>query len=274
MARTTKISRIAAEDVPAKAVDIPSGEDSRTHGVPAVRRASAMLWHLARNPEGLTLSRIARELEIIPSTSLHILRELVAARLAIYDKNSKLYRLGTGVLQLARELTSQNLFAQSVQTHLNRLAREFEVSAQAQERDGKDDIVVVATAIVMSGDIVSVGGRAPVLTSATGRIIAAYSGWSDSELRKRFDRVRWQNPPDFTTWLDEVRATRGRRYAVDEGCFRKGITAIAGAVFSRDGSVERTISVTAVSAQLDAKRQAVMIEAIERAANDVVPPPH
>ena len=68
--------------------------------VPAVRRACGALWLLARHPQGLTLSRVARELEIIPSSCLHILRELGVGRLVTYDANTKLYRLGSGILSL------------------------------------------------------------------------------------------------------------------------------------------------------------------------------
>ena len=87
-----------------------TNSDTRTGDVPAVRRASAMLWHLGHHPDGLSLSRIARDLEVLPSTCLHILRELGAARLVAYKAKDKLYRLGSGVLSLARQLTGQNRF--------------------------------------------------------------------------------------------------------------------------------------------------------------------
>jgi DNA-binding IclR family transcriptional regulator len=252
----------SAPDTAAKAAQ-------RTREVPAVRRATAMLWLLARHPEGLSLSRIARELEIIPSTCLHILRELASSRLVAYDANAKLYRLGNGVLSLARELTKQNPFVQAAQPLLTRLSREFEVGASAQERDGDDDMLVVAAASVLPGDMVSAGGRTPLFTSASGRLLAAHNNFSEAELRHRFARARWQDAPSFATWLEEVRALRGRRHAIDEGQFRKGITAIAGPVFDADGKVERTISVTVVSAQLDAPLRSRLTQAVEHAANEI-----
>lgn len=239
-----------------------------TKGVPAVRRACAVLWLLSRHPEGLPLSRVAREVEILPSTCLHILRELAAAKLVAIDANAKLYRLGSGVLTLGRQLTRQSAFVQAAQPQLNRLSREFEVGASAQERDD-DDLVVVAAASVIPGDMVTPGGRTPLFTSASGRLIAAHGDFTEAELRRRFARVRWQQPPDLDAWLKEVRKVRNAGHAIDEGCFRKGITAIAAPVPDADGAVHRTISITCVSAQLEPARRKRITAAVEAAAADI-----
>lgn len=247
---------------------IASDEVVPAKGVPAVRRACAVLWLLSRHPEGLPLSRVAREVEILPSTCLHILRELAAAKLVAIDAHAKLYRLGSGVLTLGRQLTRQSPFVQAAQPQLNRLSREFEVGASAQERDD-DDLVVVAAASVIPGDMVTPGGRTPLFTSASGRLIAALNPFTEAELRRRFARVRWQQAPDLDTWLREVRKARTAGHAVDEGCFRKGITAIAAPVPEADGSVQRTISITCVSAQLDPARRKRVTAAVETTAAQI-----
>lgn len=237
---------------------------SRHREVPAVRRACAALWLLAKHPEGLPLSRVARELEIIPSTCLHILRELGVGRLVTHDPNTKLYRLGSGVLSLGREMTQQNPFVQAAQPHMNRLSREYEVGASGQERDGDEMVVVVAASLQ-----VSPGGRTPLLIGATGRLMASLGDFDEAELRRRFAKLRWQDAPSIKEWLEEVRAAQTAGYAVDEGQFRKGITAIAAPVFEADGSVHRTISVTAISAQLDAAKRKKLVVAVKSAAADI-----
>jgi DNA-binding IclR family transcriptional regulator len=243
-------------------------EDNRTRKVPAVRRATAMLWHLGRFPDGLPLSRIARDLDVLPSTALHILRELVAARLVAHDANTKLYRLGSGVLTLARQLTHRDPFVQAAQPVLRRLSNAFHVGASVQERDG-DEMVVVAAASVLPGDMVSPGGRTPLFTSASGRLMAAFNGFSEADLRRGFARVRWQEPPDQEAWLQEVRAVRRAGHATDDGRFRRGITAIAAPVFSADGSVRRAISITTITAQLDARGRRQLTRAVLDAAAEI-----
>ena len=246
----------------------PDGDTVRIREVPAVRRATAILWHLSKNADGHGVSRIARDLGIIPSTCLHILRELLAARLVAFEPNGKLYRLGLGVLGLAREVSRQHPFIQAAQPRLNRFARDFNVSASATQRDG-EDMLVVATATAAEGDAVAVGNRVPCLSSASGRLIAACGGWSDAQLKPRFERVRWQHPPDFLKWLREVRLARTRGYAIDDGQFRRGITSIAAPVFGHDGTVAHTISINVISAQLDAGRRASFIEAVVRTSGEI-----
>jgi len=253
--------------VPAPAVPGAAGA-VRIREVPAVRRAMAILHHLARHAEGLGVSRIARDLEIIPSTCLHILRELVAARLVAFEPNGKLYRLGLGVLGLAREVSRQHPFIQVAQPRLQRFARDFHVSAAATQRDG-EDMVVVAVATAAEGDAVAVGNRVPCLASASGRLIAAFSGWTGAQLQTRFERVRWQRAPDFRKWLREVRQAGERGHALDEGQFRLGITAIAAPVFGPDGTVSHTLTINVVSAQLDARRRATFIDAVVRTSAEI-----
>ncbi len=239
--------------------------------VPAVRRACGALWLLARHPQGLTLSRVARELEIIPSSCLHILRELGVGRLVTYDANTKLYRLGSGILSLGRELTQQNPFVQAAQPHLNRLSREYEVGASGQERDGDNTMFIIVAASVAPGDMVSPGGRTPLplFTSASGRVMASYSGYDDAELKRRFTGLRWQSPPPFKQWLTEVRGVPGAGYAIDIDHFRKGITAIAAPIFNADGGVERAISITTISAQLEDADRKRLVRAVKGAAAEI-----
>jgi len=163
------------------------------------------------------------------SSCLHILRELTAANFVAYAADKKLYVLGSGILSLARQLTQRNPFVQLSQPVLNRLSREFDVGASAQERGSDRYLLVVATASVLPGDFVTPGAQTALalFTSASGRLIAGCNGFSDAELRHHFSRARWQDPPGFDEWLEQVRAVRRRGYALDEGQFRKGITAIA-----------------------------------------------
>lgn len=242
------------------ATTMPDG--ARIREVPAVRRATAILRHLARHADGQTVSRIARDLDIIPSTCLHILRELMAAHLVAFEANGKTYRLGLGLLLLAKELSSRDVFIQAAQPTLERFAHEHGVSVSAQQRDG-DESVIVAAVTASEGLEAPLGKRVALFSAASGRLYAAHPGWTLAQLRSRFDRVRWQRPPAFEAWQDEVARARARGWAVDNGDFRVGITSVAVGVPGKDGSVWRTISINVVSAQLDATRTASYTQALQ-----------
>lgn len=71
--------------------------------VAAVQKAAGILFVLAQANGPMTLSDIARKLGLVPSTCLHILRELSRTGLVQGDPNLKRYELGVGVVALARQ---------------------------------------------------------------------------------------------------------------------------------------------------------------------------
>src|SRR5262245_60791432 len=81
----------------------------RVRPVPAVSRAIGILRFLGRNPEPLGVKAIAEQLGMVTSTCLHILRVLVAEELVKVDA-AKRYRLGSGMLSLARSVIEGNRF--------------------------------------------------------------------------------------------------------------------------------------------------------------------
>jgi hypothetical protein len=72
----------------------------RVRAVPAVTRAVAILRLLGRSRAPLGVKAISQVLGLVPSTSLHILRVLVAEELVKVDA-AKQYSLGMGALSLA-----------------------------------------------------------------------------------------------------------------------------------------------------------------------------
>lgn len=266
MPKTTASAKAPADErwqaPPAGAAASAPPGGARIREVPAVRRATAILRHLSRHPDAMTVSRIARDLDIIPSTCLHLLRELMAAHLVAFEPNGKTYKLGLGLLALANELSTGNIYIQAARPILERFARAHGVSVSAQQRDGEESVIVAAVT-AREGFEAPLGYRVNVLSSASGRLLAVHSGWSTAQLRSRFERVRWQKPPVYERWLAEVARAGRDGHACDPGNFRAGITSLAVGVAGKDGAVWRTVSVNVVSAQLDTERTAALLEALQ-----------
>lgn len=244
MSRAVETARSAA------ASGGPAGRQARP--VPAVSRAIAILRLLAREAEPLGVNAIARALGLIASTCLHILRVLTAEGLVAFDPVTKRYRLGAGVVALARSALAQDGFAGAAQPELDRLARRHGVTAIGVQVIGLEHIVVVAIsrsdhAVRVHVDI---GSRFPALLSATGRCIAAFGGHAWSALERRFRGLRWDRAPSWHAWRAEVAATRARGYAVDEGHYIRGLTVIAAPVIDATGAVGHVVVVVGVSEQL------------------------
>jgi DNA-binding IclR family transcriptional regulator len=244
--------RPSLEAKPAGAV---TSRDARTRRprvrqVPAVTRAVAILKLLGRSESPQALQAIARQLELVPSTCLHILRVLVDEELVAFDAGAKLYSLGPGILTVARNALRRNGFADVVQPTLDRLSHDYNVTAVGIQVVGLDHMVVVA--ISRSAQAlrlhVDIGSRFPALISATGRCIAAFGTHPQAELERRFKLLRWDHPPSLTAWRRDIEETRTLGYAVDDGNYITGVTIMAAPVVTRD-EVSHAIVVVGVSEQ-------------------------
>lgn len=220
--------------------------------VPAVSRAVAILRLLGRSREPLGVQAIARALNIIPSTALHILRTLVTEELVSVDALSKLYSLNAGVLMLARQWLDQDRFAAVAQPALDRIAREQGVTAIGVQVVGLEHMIVVAMARseTMIQLHTQIGSRFPALISASGRCIAAFGTYERMELQRRFKTLRWDRAPSLAQWEAQVADTREQGYALDQDHYIAGVTVVAAPVYSIGGRLTHCLVVVGISGQL------------------------
>jgi DNA-binding IclR family transcriptional regulator len=235
---------------------------------PAVSRAIAIMRLLADAAEPLSLNVIAKSLGLIPSSCLHILRALVAEEMVAFDPAAKLYALDAGVLTLARGLLRQGDFAQRAQGALDAIAKQFGVTTIAVRLIGLEHMVVIA---ICRSELkvrlhVDIGSRFPALISATGRCIAAFGGHPKAEIRKAFARLRWDRPPTFKTWSDEVAATKVNGIGIDRGQYIHGITIVATPVFDDAGAVTHCLVAVGLSDQLPSTRGEAIGAALKQAS--------
>lgn len=240
-------------------------------GVPAVRRAAAILGLLARQQRPMTLSQIAQATSVLPGSCLPILRELAYARLLAFDSRHKTYRLGQGLAELANAVSRQDPFAEAAALHLQEIADLYGMTATATAMCDAEHVACVAlaqSAVAMSLHV-TLGGRVPLLAGAAGRCFAAYAGHPRPVLRRWFSKVRWQMALGFEDWLSEVEQVRGRGWAQDCGTFSRGVTTLAIPVIAPDGSIRGVIGVGAISAQLDERLKARIVVTLQRASADI-----
>ena len=197
--------------------------------VPAVSRSIAILRLLGKTRTPLGVNAIAQSLGLVPSTCLHILRVLVEEKLVAFDRDSKHYRLGIGMLALARSAIDAHAFPGLIQPGLDALSSAYNVTAIAVDVTDPEQMVVVALSrsTIPFRLHVDVGSVFPSLLSATGRIVAAFSGQSADELKMRFDKLRWAGPLNFETWYREVQLAAQNEYSIDRGAYISGVTIAA-----------------------------------------------
>ena len=241
---TTKRRSPTPERELAKAV-----EESKA---PAISRAAAVLRLLGKSDTPLGVQAIARELGIVPSTCLHVLRALVAEEFVSFDADTKRYSLEAGVLTLARHWLRRNQFTDLAQPVLDRVAETFGVTMLGVHIVGLDHIIVVA--VSQTGHTfqlsTQIGSRFPALISATGRCIAAFGDHSESEIEARFKTLRWDEPPTFDEWKAQVDATRRQGFAVDAGNYISGVTLVAAPVWKTRAKLSHALVAIGIGSSL------------------------
>ncbi len=245
--------------------------DGPTKPVTAVSRAALILRHLGRSSDPLGVNRIARELDLIPSTALHILRTLAYEDLVVFDPNTKHYSLGIGILGIARNMLSRSGFVQAAQSYLETIATTFDVTTIGVELDNRDHMVVAALArskLDLSIHV-NIGSHFPALISATGRCVAAQSNWNLQELERRFKKLHWQQSPEFETWLAEVDAARRDGYAIDDGNYIAGVIVVAALVNRTAGAPTRAVVAVGLAAQLDDRRRQELAQRLRNTADNL-----
>lgn len=249
----------------------PPAKGVRVRPVPAVTRSIAILRLLGEHKHPLTLKTVAQELDLVPSTCLHILRVLVSEDLVTLDPATKRYALGTGMISLARSVLEGGGFTQLVQPVLDRLAAQFGVTAMGVEITARQTVMVLALSRSSQPFRVhtDVGSQFETLVSATGRLIAAYSGETWPALKEKFARVVWDQAPTYTTWKKEVELTRSRGWSLDRDNFMAGITVVAVPVFAPGGRLVHTLVVVGLSSQMGAAVVQQLAQVMQREAADL-----
>lgn len=239
--------------------------------VPAVTRALAILRFLARSPDPIGVNPIARELGLVPSTCLHILRVLQDEGLVDFDSNTKRYSIGIGILPLARSALLRNTFSTLIQPKLSNLSETFDVTSIATQLAEPSQMVVVA---LSQSNIpfrlqVDLGSRFPALISATGRLFAAFNVQDDDALAENFAKLVWDHPPSLELWKEQVTQARERGYAVDQGTYISGVTVVAVPVFGTNGKMTRSIVAIGISERLKEKQIPKLAKAMQAIREDI-----
>lgn len=231
------------------------GDDERRLSqklVPAATRTIAILRLLGKSHQPMSLRDIAVALDLVPSTCLNILRVLVDESLVIFDPNTKRYKLGMGVLSLARSILSRDVLLDFFRQEIEELSARFQMTAVATRLEHRRAITVAATMPATGFSInVEVGSRYPSYLGTSGRCLAAH-GDNPDVIYERLTKGIWDKMPDKETWLEEVEMCRTLGYTVDRGNLNAGITVVAAPVVSPEGIVTHTLGILGTTPSVEA----------------------
>ena len=247
---------------------MPSDGPTPDKLVGALSSGLAVLRYLveARDPVGV--SRIARDLELNPSTCFNLLKTLVHEGLAVFNDVTKTYSVGLGLLALAKGALEEVSYITMIKPHLREIAAKHGVTCTLWHVTSGERVVLVDRADNDAAIRVhmSIGQRLPMYIAALGRCMAAHSGLTRSELRSRFVQLRWEDNLTFDTYLAGVEEARKRGYAVDRSRYVKGVTTVSSAVLDTLNKPLLAISAVGFGAQMSETRIKALGEDLRRRA--------
>lgn len=241
---------------------------ARVRPVPAVTRAVAILRLLGKSDDPMGVNQIARELGLIPSTCLHILRILVEEELVAFNPATKRYSVDVGILAIARSVIRRNNFAELAQPFLDSISQRFRITAIGVQIVGLDHMLVVA---ISRSELplrlhVDIGSRFPALISATGRCFAAFGDHPWAELERRFHKLRWDHAPTVEQWRREIDAVRRNGYSLDDGDYIRGVSILSVPVIRSNGVMSHAMVVVGVREQVHGLEMDEVIGELRHAA--------
>lgn len=215
--------------------------------VGAVDSAVSILRHLADTDRPRTLTQIARELGLNPSTCFNILRTLESRGLIALDVGAKTYAAGEALFDLARRGAGRANEVELLQPVMDAIVAAYGVHISFWSHIDTDHLVLVAVSESNGAERISMtlGQRRPTIYGAMGRVMAAFVKLDDAYLEEHFARLRWVRPITLAAFKKDVRATRKQGWAIDRGFGAVGLDVIAAPVYGRDNSVRGVSCATA-----------------------------
>ena len=143
-------------------------------GIQSLERAFAILEQVARKRDGISLAELSKAVGLHNSTTFHLVKTMVQLGYISQMRESKRYRVGSGLFTLAAGALEENSYLELATPVLEKLTRETGEAAHFAIRSGNEIVVIARTA--GSGMLqlaVRAGAARPAHATALGKVLLA-----------------------------------------------------------------------------------------------------
>ena len=243
----------------------------RSPSIQSVDRSITVMEFLSRRGwSGVT--EVSRELEIHKSTSYRLLTTLRDRGLVEQDAATEKYRLGFGLVLLARTVSADLDILRCARPVCDRLSERTKETVTIAVLEGDDAVIIhqsISRASALSVDWT--GRHTPLHATAAGKIFLVYMP-EDQLLRilgeplERFTENTIVDPQSLQDHVKEIRAT-GYGYTVEE--LEIGLNAVGAPIRSAEGAVVGTVSVSGPAFRLPSDALPEIGDLSKRAATEI-----
>ena len=236
--------------------------------VPAVENAIKLLRRIAMASEPEGVAAMARATGLNGSTTFNILKTLANEGFVVFDEKDKTYRIGMGVLEIVGSILGANP-NDLIRPLLHSLATEHSVLIALWQITESNRIVLidsVAPTKTVHAKL-ETGSRLPAMIGAVGRCYAALTGVTQSEAKVAYDLLKWQSPPGFENYWQDIELARQTGIAYDFGNLFIGLNISAAVASDAAGKPRLGLSAISIAGQTSAKAMQDIGAALHKATN-------
>ena len=245
---------------------------ARQKSMKTVTKALTILRMFSAQHIEWSVSDLAAQLGLDKSNVHRLLRALAEAEFIAQDPHTKRYRLGAGVLELARNHVARLRPHEIARPHLEALRAESGETAALAIRDGLEIVVVqMAESRLPVRVSTTLGARAPLHCSAAGKIYMAFcpEPLLAEVLGKGLKAYTANTITRPETLRSEVEKAQKQGWAAVDEEHEEHIRVIAAPVWNATGSVEACVALRSPTVRLKKSDLAMHAKRVMRVARAI-----
>ncbi|AJX35768.1 IclR family transcriptional regulator [Burkholderia oklahomensis] len=266
----------AAPGAAPEAADDEAAGGASSYLVPGLERGLRILSEFSAREPVLSAPELSKRIGIPRTTTFRLLQTLEALGFIERANGDRHFRLGVGVLRLGFEYLNSLELTDLGTPVLERLRDTTGLSTHLLIRDRRD-VVFVAKAqsnAPMFGSVkVHVGTRLPAHATVHGHVLMGdltRDAMRQLYPEKRLEAFTEHTPATVDELYERVRHYARLGYAVSEGAFESGISAVTAPVRDHSGSIVAAITATVPRSEIGAAEEKErLVETVCGAAVDL-----
>jgi len=245
----------------------------RSDQVQSLVRALAIVNRLANADEGITLTEVAQQVGLTPSTAHRLLTTLEQERYVCFDAERRLWSVGVQAFVAGSAFLKTRSLVATARPHMRALMEESEETVNlAVEEQAEAIYLSQVECRQMMRAFARPGGRVPLHCSSVGK--ALLSAMPDRDIakilhRQGLARVTLKTMTTTTALRGDLARSRERGYAIDDEEHAVGLRCIAAVIFNENTDPVAAVSLSGPMARIPDGRIPLLGDLVRRKADAI-----
>jgi IclR family acetate operon transcriptional repressor len=245
----------------------------RSGQVQSLVRALTIVNRLALADGGVSLTELAQQVGLSPSTAHRLLTTLEQERYVTFDAERRLWSVGMQAFMAGSAFLRSRNLVNIAKPHMRALMEESEETVNLAVQDHFTAVYLAQTECSqMMRAFARPGGRVPLHCSSVGK--ALLSAMKETEIAKVLHNqglpvITAKTIDNTNTLREDLRRTRERGYAVDDEEHAVGLRCIASTIHNENAEPVAAISISGPMVRILDERIPVLGDHVRRKADAI-----